>query len=85
MSSEQSFSLYRGFGYLHSRVLLDLQDRIAALERELDTKDKMDVENGESFRLESRERDVRQLCDDGNRPRERILSDIRERLVEYGM
>jgi hypothetical protein len=86
LSSENSFSIYRGFGYLHSRVLLGLQDHIVALERELDQKDSFDYENGLKRRLQSRVRDERESRHDGEeRPRERILDDIRRKLVEYGL
>ena len=83
LSSEQSFSLYRGFNYLHSRVLLGLQDQITALERELDGKDTMDLRNGLGNRLNSRARDERGSGNDG-RTRVKILDDIRMKLVEYG-
>ncbi|MCJ1387137.1 hypothetical protein MMC17_010266, partial [Xylographa soralifera] len=82
LSSEQNFSLYRGFSYLHSRVLLGLQDRIVALERELDKKDHMDVLNGLGDRLCSRARDECET-DINERSRGKILDDIRELLEEY--
>lgn len=58
LSSETNFSLYRGFGYLFSRVLLNLQDEIAALERELQDLDRMQGNNGERERLGSRSQDI---------------------------
>jgi hypothetical protein len=85
LSSEDSFSIYRGFGYLHSRVLLNLQDQIVFLERELDQKDSFDQQNSLTLRLRSRARDERESRRDGEeRPRERILEEIRRKLVEYG-
>ncbi|MCJ1393265.1 hypothetical protein MMC18_006137 [Xylographa bjoerkii] len=76
--------MYRGFGYLHSRVLLDLQDRIVALERELDKKDKMDFQNGLVDRLCSRAQDEDETEPDSDaRPRVEILDDIRKLLEEY--
>ncbi len=85
LSSEHSFSIYRGFGYLHSRVLLSLQDHIVSLERELDQKDSFDQQNGLTRRLQSRARDERESRRDGEeRPRDQILDDIRRKLVEYG-
>jgi len=35
-SSEASWSIYRGFSYLHARVILELQEELRALEQELD-------------------------------------------------
>ena len=56
-----------------------------SLERELDEKDSFDQENGLTPRLQSRIRDERESHRDGQeRSRERILHDIRRRLVEYG-
>ena len=84
LSSEHNFSLYRGFGYLHSRVLLDLQDEISTLEKELDTADMFDSANGHEDRLFSRRRDHAQNIA-ADRSRRHILSDIRAKLVDYGM
>lgn len=83
LSSEQNFSIYRGFTYLHARVLLGLQDQIVALERELDKKDQLDKNNGFEDRLQSRARD--EIEDTDTRSRLRILNDIRSKLGEYGM
>lgn len=83
LSSEQNFSIYRGFSYLHARVLLGLQDQLAVLERELDKKDLLDERNGLVERLHSRVRDEREDTDD--RSRSKILDDIRLKLGEYGM
>jgi hypothetical protein len=84
LSSDYSFSCYRGFGYLHSRVLLGLQDRIVALERELDQKDDDDHTCDRRNRLESRARDAQIARREGEeRSRDDILEDIRETLVKY--
>jgi hypothetical protein len=84
-SSEANFSLYRSFSYLHSRILLDLQDEITSLEKELDELDLDDAED-EPNRLKSRELDVIRASIDAN-PRNRrvILREIKDRLMEYGM
>jgi len=85
LASEGNFSLYRGFSYLHSRVLLELQDDIAALERELDNLDTVDDETATGKRrLKNRQFDTRQSRgDDGFRLRREILSDLRIKLLEY--
>jgi hypothetical protein len=80
-SSEANFSLYRSFSYLHSRVLLDLQDEITALEAELDDIDWRDHDEDED-RLKSRDFDVRQP--DDTRNRRVILREIKAKLMEYG-
>ncbi|KAJ4348443.1 uncharacterized protein N0V89_009817 [Didymosphaeria variabile] len=82
-SSETNFSLYRSFTYLHSRVLLDLQDEIANLEKELDEIDWDDFDE-EPERLRSREIDVAKAGDEGDaRNRRVILKEIRTKLMEY--
>lgn len=78
--------LYRNFGYLHSRVLLDLQWDLSELEAELerwdfeeelrqghDSCDEEDINIGERSRN-----------DLGRRTRRRILDDIQNKLEEYG-
>ncbi|KAF2106419.1 hypothetical protein BDV96DRAFT_617408 [Lophiotrema nucula] len=82
-SSEANFSLYRSFSYLHSRVLLDLQDEITTLERELDDIDWDDFDENPD-RLMSREVDVAAADDeDGARNRRVILREIKAKLMEY--
>jgi len=85
LSSEPSFSLYRGFSYAHSRVLLDLQAQIVQLERELEQLDLFDSQNGRSGerRLTSKTQDDRRRRDDGKTSRAEILRDLREALKEY--
>ncbi|KAF2851284.1 hypothetical protein T440DRAFT_423575 [Plenodomus tracheiphilus IPT5] len=82
-SSEANFSLYRSFTYLHSRVLLDLQDEITTLENELDEIDQRDsVDNPQ--RLRCREIDEEVASTEGaSRTRRVILKEIREKLQEY--
>jgi PAS domain-containing protein len=57
-SSEPSFSIYRAFGYLHSRVILQLQDELRALEDTLAELDEDDHWSGGQARLTSRDFDM---------------------------
>ncbi|KAF2732830.1 hypothetical protein EJ04DRAFT_440336 [Polyplosphaeria fusca] len=82
-SSEANFSLYRSFSYLHSRVLLDLQDEIRTLESELDEKDWDDFDENPD-RLRSRDIDISKARTEGTaRNRRVILAEIRTKLMEY--
>jgi hypothetical protein len=83
-SSEANFSLYRSFSYLHSRILLDLQDEITCLEKELDEVD-WDDHDENPARLRSRETDVAAAANDepGKRNRRVILKELRVKLMEY--
>ncbi|KAH7072412.1 hypothetical protein FB567DRAFT_633313 [Paraphoma chrysanthemicola] len=63
-SSKPKWSMYRGFGYLHSRVILNMQDEIGCLEDELITLDEDDYEQ-QCHVLMSREYDLEHgRCDD---------------------
>lgn len=78
--------IYRGYSYLHSRLLLYLQHEIACAEKELDLMDKDDfeddTEDGGFYRkcLKSRDKDdVRE-----GRPRRELLYKIKDLLLQYG-
>jgi len=82
-ASDTNFALYRSFSYLHSRVLLDLQDEITCLERELDDIDELDDEV-DPRRLKSRDYDSQQPTGEGaDRSRRVILREIKAKLIEY--
>ena len=86
-SSEPSWSIYRGFNYLYSRVLLELQEEIRLLEKQLANLDRIDDENGDGKRLTSRKVDLQQS---GKRPRDdgperaELVEAIRCKLFKYG-
>jgi hypothetical protein len=84
-AADPSYSLYRGFAYLHSRLLLDLQDELTTLEQELEDLDWED--HGENpDRLRSREIDVDRAAQEGAaRNRRQLLEEIKTKLTEYGM
>ncbi|KAF2714167.1 hypothetical protein K504DRAFT_498936 [Pleomassaria siparia CBS 279.74] len=82
-ASEANFGLYRSFSYLHSRILLDLQDEITCLEKELDELD-WDDSSENPNRLRSREADVAEAENEpGQRNRRVLLGEIRIKLMEY--
>ena len=85
LASESSFSLYRGFSYLHSRVLLELQEEISALERELDQLDQVDQESeAGQRRLANRRFDAKKpRAEDGFRSRSDIFAELRLKLIAY--
>lgn len=87
LSSESDFSQYRGFHYLRSRVILRLQDELAALEQELDGLDKADEQDDRSKNLTrqrwgDKPKNARPPAD-GFRPRGAILDDVRQKLLEF--
>ena len=68
--------LYRRFGFLQARLLLNKQDQLRALEEELDGIDNDD----ETMYLKSRDMD-----DADERPRTRLFEEIETKFKEYGM
>jgi hypothetical protein len=68
--------LYRRFGFLQARLLLNKQDQLRALEEQLDEMDRGDDEEY----LKSRE-----LDDADDRPRTKLLKKIEVKFREYGM
>lgn len=82
-STETNFAMFRGFNYLHTRVLLDMQDELTALEHELDDFD-MEEDFEDSLRLKSREVDIEKAKSSGeSRTRRDVLLDIKSKLREY--
>ncbi|KAF2113488.1 hypothetical protein BDV96DRAFT_579200 [Lophiotrema nucula] len=87
LSSEPSFSIYRGYNYLYSRVLLELQDEIRLLEKQLVNLDKKHAQENEN-RLTSRRIDLREAKkhprQDGGMERAELIEAIRVKLINYG-
>lgn len=80
-ASDPNFGLYRSYSYLHSRILLDYQDEITELEKELDNCDWDDFD-------EDPERPKARLAgpdEEGERTRRTVLREIKAKLMEYGM
>lgn len=85
-SSESSWSIYRGFNYLHARVILQLQDELRCLEKKLTDLDEIDLENGDGARLMSRKDDLQQARrEETQSVREGLISTIQHKLLTYGM
>ncbi|KAH0557000.1 hypothetical protein GP486_005210, partial [Trichoglossum hirsutum] len=82
LDSDESFMIYRRFGFLHARVLLNKQDELRELEDQLDAKDKED--EGQRV-LKSRVRDDKTAPAEGARgpTRKQILAEIETKLNEY--
>jgi len=90
LSSEVNFTAFRGFKYLHVRLLLEKQREVTLLEQELDHLDEADGFIDDSNkkgnrRLKNRSFDVRTPREDDDEARSRgeILSDIHKKLLEY--
>lgn len=84
IDSDDNFMIFRRFGFLYSRVLLNKQDEIRELESRLDKMDEEDYEN-KSTRvcLKSRSRDEKRTCNTGQ-TRKELLQASEKKLLEYG-
>jgi hypothetical protein len=79
IDSDESFMLYRRFGFLQSRILLNKQGQLRDLEALLDRCDEEDAALDPKL-LMDRARDER-----NKRPRVQLLGEIEQRFKEYGM
>lgn len=75
-NSDENFAVYRRFGYLQARVLLEKQDQLRVLEQQLDQIDDADPV------CTTREADPDRP--DQYRAREKILSEVEQVYMSYG-
>lgn len=92
LSSDRNFMQYRGFSYLHSRLILALQYDVEKIERELDRLDRWDSEHETSGRLQCKEQDDLESSRHGvsegcpvKKTRPALLAELQEKLMAYGM
>lgn len=88
--SDESFMIYRRFGYIHSRLLLNKQDELRELEASLRNMDLIDARNAEGkLCLQSREldveRDEKREKAEGLDSRRKLLERIEQKTLQYGM
>ncbi|KAH9219762.1 hypothetical protein DL95DRAFT_291332, partial [Leptodontidium sp. 2 PMI_412] len=77
LDSDENFMLYRRFGFLQSRLLLNSQDELRELEQDLDRMDKVDYKKDPTL-LQSREKD-----DAATGRRKKLLLEIREKFKDH--
>ena len=81
---DENFMIYRRFGYIHSRLLLNKQDELRELEDNLNDIDKRDerTTNGKRY-LASRELgEEREVSE--REARTSLLKSIEEKALQYG-
>ncbi|KAG4442411.1 hypothetical protein IFR05_002113 [Cadophora sp. M221] len=78
LDSDENFMLYRRFGFLQSRLLLNSQDELRELEQHLDRMDKVDYKKDHTL-LQSREKD-----DAATGRRKKLLLEIGEKFKNHG-
>ncbi|KAL8801499.1 MAG: hypothetical protein Q9182_004402 [Xanthomendoza sp. 2 TL-2023] len=86
MDSEDTFGIYRRFGFLYSRVLLSKQDELRRLEDTLDDMDRRDATTSDKTRkcLKSQAKDFAQTSTNGTQTRTELLRTVQGKLYEYG-
>ena len=78
LDSEDIFSVYRRFGYLQSRLLLEKQDDLRRLEAKLDTLDGQDTPECQEGLV------TRDVCEDEDpAPQQVLLQKIETKFLEY--
>ncbi|KAF2112297.1 hypothetical protein BDV96DRAFT_158224 [Lophiotrema nucula] len=75
INSDRDFIVFRRFGHLHVRFLLQLQDELAEIEQRLH---ELDNDEAYSFNLNSRRRD-------SNQDRTALLAGLGEKLASYDL
>jgi hypothetical protein len=82
LDSDENFMIYRRFGFLHARVLLQKQDELRELEEDLDQLDKKDAKMNYDRFLACRQADEDRSDQEVNQRKE-VLGDIAKALAEY--
>jgi hypothetical protein len=78
LDSDECFSVYRRFGFLQSRLLLDKQDKLRQLEDALDRLDKRE-QNADPTRPMTND-----LTEEEITPRKKLLAAIEKQYCSYG-
>lgn len=87
LDSDDCFMIYRRFGFLHARLLLNKQDELRELEEELRDADERDKKGDARAQkcLQSRSKDnSRGLPEGWERSRQELLVIIEKKVMEYG-
>ena len=92
IDSDDNFMIFRRFGFLYTRVLLNKQDEIRELESRLDEMDLKDYQDKSSRKcLKSRIKDERRTANkdeestaSNGETRKELLRASEEKLLEYG-
>ena len=87
LDSDDAFMIYRRFGFVFSRLLLNKQDEIREMEATLQAMDRTDESEGNAEYLMSRTEDVGRPRDNVppafSETRPRLLERLEKKLLEY--
>ena len=79
MNGCDNLNMYRGFGRLHTRLLLNHMTNLTYLEKELDDLDKQDLTSDTSWRLKTT-----RLKDGWDPQKKDAEARVQQELLEYG-
>jgi hypothetical protein len=83
LDSDENFMVFRRFGHLHTRLLLQKQDELRIMERDLETIDNKDSRDNPDI-LQCREDDAAQTSQNRRETRTELFRRIKDTLVDYG-
>ncbi|KAH6719118.1 hypothetical protein BKA61DRAFT_596896 [Leptodontidium sp. MPI-SDFR-AT-0119] len=85
MDSDENFMIYRRFGFLHARLLLQKQDELRLMEEALDRLDRDDIsENPKALQCRMEDVDLeKQSTPQGTETRQKLLSRMETTILRY--
>ena len=85
LDSDESFMIYRRFGFLHARLLLYKQDELREMEEDLRTLDLRDSKDPKKNKyLKSRRKDDLREDLENNEMRKHLMQRVEKKTLEYG-
>ena len=86
LDSDDAFMIYRRFGTVFSRLLLNKQDEISSMEALLNSMDRSDEKNSNEGYLQSRIGDLNRekVPDSWPKSRPELMQDLEAKTLEYG-
>lgn len=87
LDSDDCFMIYRRFGFLHARLLLNKQDELRELDEELrgmDQRDRIGDAKARKCLMSRTKDDNRPLPEGWERSRKELLQEIEKKVMEYG-
>lgn len=83
LDSDENFMIYRRFGFIHARLLLQKQDELRLMEKELDDMDMRDLLNN-TRTIKCRTRDINRTDNPaGKETRQQLLARMEDTVLKY--
>ncbi|KAN0110989.1 hypothetical protein V8E51_007376 [Hyaloscypha variabilis] len=82
MDSDENFMIYRRFGFIHARLLLQKQDELRIMEEELDRMDQQDLTSN-ARAIQCRMEDIERQDNQPGAKRQALLARLEETVLRY--